>query len=221
MADSPFSISLGRIVRAAIARFGTSSHATHSCARCPALLHTMNRCYYYSALPPSFLPSGAHQTFHSAASSVNPKPVQRPLYFDYQATTPVDPRVLDAMLPFFVDMFGNPHSRSHAYGWEAEHFGEEARGKVADLIGALPKEIIFTSGATESNNLAIKGVAGFYGGKKRHVVTTQIEHKCVLASCRDLQEKQGWDVTYLPVGADGLVDLEEVKQRFSVTLELY
>ncbi|CAI5527007.1 unnamed protein product, partial [Closterium sp. Naga37s-1] len=126
------------------------------------------------------------------------------------ATSPVDPRVLDAMLPFFTEQYGNPHSRTHLYGWESEGAVEAARQQVASLIGASPKEIIFTSGATESNNIAIKGVAHFYKDKKKHVITTQTEHKCVLDSCRHLQQ-EGFDVTYLPVGSDGLVDLETLK----------
>lgn len=131
----------------------------------------------------------------------------RPLYMDFQATTPMDPRVLDAMLPFQVNFYGNPHSRTHAYGWESETAMERARKQVADLIGADPREIIFTSGATESNNMAIKGVARFYGQKKRHVITTQTEHKCVLDSCRVL-ESEGFSITYLPVQTNGLIDLE-------------
>ncbi|KAI1270063.1 cysteine desulfurase [Xylariaceae sp. FL1019] len=137
---------------------------------------------------------------------------QRPIYLDMQATTPVDPRVLDAMLPFFVGVYGNPHSRTHAYGWESEKAVEEAREHVANLIGADPKEIIFTSGATESNNMSIKGVARFFGrsGKKKHIITTQTEHKCVLDSCRHLQD-EGFDVTYLPVQNNGLVDMAELE----------
>ncbi|KAM7401682.1 hypothetical protein PAMP_016978 [Pampus punctatissimus] len=131
----------------------------------------------------------------------------RPLYMDFQATTPMDPRVLDAMLPFQVNYYGNPHSRTHAYGWESETAMENARKQVADLIGADPREIIFTSGATESNNMAIKGVSRFYQAKKRHVITTQTEHKCVLDSCRVL-EAEGFDVSYLPVQTNGLLDLE-------------
>lgn len=123
----------------------------------------------------------------------------------------MDPRVLDAMLPFMASTFGNPHSRSHAYGWDAEDATETARKQIASLIGADPREIIFTSGATESNNMAIKGVADFYSGKKKHIVTTQTEHKCVLASCRRLEVEKGFEVTYLPVGTDGLIDLEELK----------
>ncbi|KAI9005601.1 pyridoxal phosphate-dependent transferase [Hyaloraphidium curvatum] len=134
----------------------------------------------------------------------------RPIYLDMQATTPTDPRVVEAMLPYFTQYFGNPHSRTHQYGWESEEAVETARKQVADLIGADPKEIIFTSGATESNNTAIKGVAKFYRSKKKHVITTQTEHKCVLDSCRYLQQ-EGFDVTYLPVQPNGLVDLEVLK----------
>lgn len=136
----------------------------------------------------------------------------RPIYLDMQATTPVDPRVLDAMLPFFTGLYGNPHSRTHAYGWETEKAVEQARQYIADLIGADSKEIIFTSGATESNNMSIKGVARFFGrsGKKKHVITAQTEHKCVLDSCRHLQD-EGFEVTYLPVQNNGLVDLEELE----------
>ncbi len=137
----------------------------------------------------------------------------RPIYLDMQATTPTDPRVLDAMLPFFTGLYGNPHSRTHAYGWETEKATEQAREHVANLIGADSKEIIFTSGATESNNMSIKGVARFLGksGKKKHIVTTQTEHKCVLESCRQLQENEGFEVTYLPVQSNGLVDLAELE----------
>lgn len=133
-----------------------------------------------------------------------------PIYLDYQSTTPMDPRVLDTMLPFFTEKFGNPHSRSHQFGWEAEEATETARGQVAELIGAKGKEIIFTSGATESNNIALKGVAHFYKDKKNHIITLNTEHKCVLDSCRHL-EQEGFDVTYLPVEPDGLVDLEKLK----------
>lgn len=136
---------------------------------------------------------------------------QRPIYLDMQATTPVDPRVLDAMLPFMTGIYGNPHSRTHAYGWESEAAVETARSHIAKLIGADAKEIIFTSGATESNNMSIKGVARFFGrsGKKKHIVTSQTEHKCVLDSCRHLQD-EGFEVTYLPVKKSGLIDMEEL-----------
>ncbi|KAG8493702.1 hypothetical protein CXB51_011733 [Gossypium anomalum] len=136
----------------------------------------------------------------------------RPLYLDMQATTPVDPRVLDSMLPFYLSRYGNPHSRTHLYGWESETAVETARAQVAALIGASPKEIVFTSGATESNNISIKGVMHFYKDKKRHVITTQTEHKCVLDSCRHLQQ-EGFEVTYLPVGSDGLIDLDRLRKE--------
>ncbi|KAK2681175.1 Aminotransferase class V domain [Fusarium oxysporum f. sp. vasinfectum] len=137
---------------------------------------------------------------------------QRPIYLDMQATTPVDPRVLDAMMPFYVGVYGNPHSRTHAYGWESEKAVEDAREHVAKLIGADSKEIIFTSGATESNNMSIKGVARFFGrsGKKKHIITTQTEHKCVLDSCRHLQD-EGFEVTYLPVQNNGLIRMEDLE----------
>jgi cysteine desulfurase len=134
----------------------------------------------------------------------------QPIYLDYQATTPMDPRVLEAMMPYFTHQFGNPHSRSHSYGWEAEEGVEKARAQVAKLIGADEKEVIFTSGATESNNLAIRGVAEFYKDRKNHIVTTVTEHKCVLDTCRHLQE-QGFEVTYLPVQKNGLVDLDALR----------
>lgn len=136
------------------------------------------------------------------------------IYLDMQATTPLDPRVLDFMLPHLTESFGNPHSRTHVYGWEAQDVVEDARTKVSKLIKADPKEIIFTSGATESNNMALKGVAKFYSKSKtqpkKHVVTTVTEHKCVLDSCRIL-EQEGFEVTYLPVKNNGLVDLERLK----------
>jgi cysteine desulfurase len=137
---------------------------------------------------------------------------QRPIYLDMQATTPLDPRVLDAMLPYYSGLYGNPHSRTHAYGWETDKATEEARQHIASLIGADPKEIIFTSGATESNNMSVKGVARFFGrsGKKKHIITSQTEHKCVLDSCRHLQD-EGFDVTYLPVKSSGLIDMVELE----------
>ena len=132
-----------------------------------------------------------------------------PIYMDYHATTPVDPRVLEAMLPFFTQHFGNPASRNHAFGWEAEEAVEAARKQVADLIGANPKEIIFTSGATETNNLAIKGVAEMYREKGNHIITAATEHKAVLDTCKRL-EQQGVRVTYLPVQQNGLIDLNQL-----------
>jgi cysteine desulfurase len=137
----------------------------------------------------------------------------RALYLDYQATTPIDPRVTDAMLPYMLQGYGNPHSNTHTYGWDTEHACEEAREKVASLIGADSREIIFTSGATESNNVAVKGIARFYGKRKKHIITTQTEHKCVLDSCRQL-EQEGFEVTYLPVNQNGLIDLQQLEDSF-------
>jgi len=134
----------------------------------------------------------------------------RPLYLDTLATTPLDPRVLDAMLPYNIGCYGNPHSRTHAFGWETEAAVEHARKQVADLIGADPREIVFTSGATESNNISVKGVARFYKGRKKHVITSQTEHKCVLDSCRAL-EAEGFDITYLPVQQNGIIDLKALE----------
>ena len=133
-----------------------------------------------------------------------------PIYLDYGATTPVDGRVVDAMFPWLREHFGNPASRSHAWGWEAEEAVEQARGHVADLIGADPREIVWTSGATESNNLAIKGAAHFYQGKGKHLITVKTEHKAVLDVMREL-ERQGFEVTYLDVQENGLLDIEEFK----------
>ncbi|UZG45786.1 IscS subfamily cysteine desulfurase [Caldimonas thermodepolymerans] len=133
-----------------------------------------------------------------------------PIYMDYGATTPVDPRVVDAMIPWLREHFGNPASRSHAWGWEAEEAVEKARAQVADLIGADPREIIWTSGATESDNLALKGAAHFYKGKGKHIITVKTEHKAVLDTCREL-ERQGFEVTYLDVQEDGLLDLDRFR----------
>ena len=133
-----------------------------------------------------------------------------PIYLDYSATTPCDPRVVDAMIPWLREHFGNPASRSHAWGWEAEAAVETARTHVADLIGADPREIVWTSGATESNNLALKGAAQFYKTKGKHIITVKTEHKAVLDTCREL-ERQGFDVTYLDVQEDGLLNLDAFK----------
>eukprot|EP00744_Colponema_vietnamica_P010717 GILI01015112.1.p1 GENE.GILI01015112.1~~GILI01015112.1.p1 ORF type:complete len:429 (-),score=117.06 GILI01015112.1:237-1523(-) len=138
-------------------------------------------------------------------------PKARGVYLDNQATSPLDPRVLDIMMPFQTEKYGNCHSRTHEYGWVTEEAVEKARKQLADLIGASPKEIFFTSGATESNNIAIKGVADFNKEKKKHVITLQTEHKCVLDSCRYL-EMNGFEVTYLPVQKNGLVDLEVLEK---------
>src|SRR5205809_5300501 len=137
-------------------------------------------------------------------------PVKLPIYMDNHATTPVDPRVVDAMLPYFTEKFGNAASRNHSFGWAGEEGVETARERVAKLVGATTKEIIFTSGATESDNLAIKGVAEMYKEKGNHIITAVTEHKAVLDTCKRL-EKYGTRVTYLPVGADGLISLDALK----------
>jgi cysteine desulfurase len=138
----------------------------------------------------------------------------KPIYFDNHATTQLDPRVLQTMLPYFTDMFGNSASRNHAYGWEAEEAVEKSRGQIASLIGANSKEIVFTSGATESNNLAIKGVAEMYAEKGNHIITAATEHKAVLDTCKHL-EKKGCRVTYLPVMGDGRIDMEMLQSAIT------
>jgi cysteine desulfurase len=148
----------------------------------------------------------------SDSSKANRRPPG--VYLDNQATTPTDPRVVEAMLPFFTERFGNPHSTAHAFGWDAEEAVEQARGQLAALIGASPREVIFTSGATESNNLAIKGAARFHRERRPHVVTLASEHKCVLESARQL-EREGHRVDILPIGADGLVDLDLLAETVS------
>jgi len=142
-----------------------------------------------------------------------------PVYLDNNATTPVDPKVLEAMLPYFTQHFGNAASRSHAYGWEAEEAVDYARGQVAKLINSEPKEIIFTSGATESDNLAIKGVFESYASKGNHIITCVTEHKAVLDTCKHV-EKLGAEVTYLPVQSDGLIDLKELETAIKPTTVL-
>jgi cysteine desulfurase len=134
----------------------------------------------------------------------------KPIYLDNNATTPVDPRVVEALLPYLTERFGNPASRNHSYGWEAQEAVEVAREQVAALIGASPKEIVFTSGATESDNLAIKGVAWYNQKKGRHIITVATEHKAVLDSCHSL-EAEGWEVTYLPVDSEGLISAAQVE----------
>ena len=145
------------------------------------------------------------------AHSTNGKNVKLPIYMDNHATTPMDPRVLEEMLPYFMEKFGNAASRNHSFGWVAEEGTETARERIAKLVGATTKEIIFTSGATESDNLAIKGVAEMYREKGNHIITTVTEHKAVLDTCKRL-EKYGYRVTYLPVQKDGLIDLDDLKR---------
>jgi len=139
-----------------------------------------------------------------------PAGVKLPIYMDNHATTPLDPRVLEAMMPYLTGIFGNAASRNHSFGWEAEAGVEKAREQIAALIGCTPKEIIFTSGATESNNLAIKGIAEMYKERGNHIITQMTEHKAVLDTCKKL-EKQGFRVTYLPVQADGLINIEDLR----------
>ncbi len=146
-----------------------------------------------------------------SATQTLPAGVKLPIYMDNHATTPLDPRVLEAMMPFFTGKFGNAASRNHQFGWEAEQAVETAREQIAKILGASAKEIIFTSGATESNNLAIKGVAEMYKEKGNHIITAVTEHKAVLDTCKRL-EKYGYRVTYLPVGADGLINLDDLKR---------
>jgi cysteine desulfurase len=145
------------------------------------------------------------------SASPLPEGVHLPIYMDNHATTPLDPRVLEAMMPYLTGIFGNAASRNHSFGWEAEKAVEKAREQVAKLIGASAREIIFTSGATESNNLALKGIAEMYRERGNHIITQVTEHKAVLDTCKKL-EKQGFRVTYLPVQADGLIDIEDLKR---------
>jgi cysteine desulfurase len=146
--------------------------------------------------------------------NINRNQMKTPIYLDNHATTKVDPRVLDAMLPYFTEYFGNAASRNHEFGWVAEQAVDKARKQIADLIGATAKEIIFTSGATESNNLAIKGVAEMYAEKGNHIITEATEHKAVLDTCKKL-EKMGYRVTYLPVMGDGLIDLDMLRESIT------
>src|SRR4029077_17643939 len=150
-----------------------------------------------------------HPTFYQAYIKM-----KLPIYMDNHATTPVDPRVFKAMVPYFTDTFGNSASRNHSFGWVAEDAVEKARKQVGDLIGPSNKEIVFTSGASESNNLALKGVAEMYAEKGNHIITAATEHKAILDTCKRL-EKEGVRVTYLPVQANGLVDLEMLQEAIT------
>jgi cysteine desulfurase len=166
--------------------------------------------YIPTQAPPSAL-LDHNMTYNSEYSIRNQFREGRAAYLDMSSTTPMDPRVLDTMLPYMIGSFGNPHSRTHQFGWESEQIVELARAQVASLIQADSKEIIFTSGATECNNMAIKGAAHFYSKRGKHVITTQTEHKCVLDSCRSL-EQEGFEVTYLPVmNSTGLVDMNQLR----------
>src|SRR6478752_3108007 len=155
------------------------------------------------------IPQAAPET-HSPSA----KGIKLPIYMDNHATTPMDPRVLEEMLPYFMEKFGNSASRNHSFGWAAEEGVETARERIAKLIGATTKEVIFTSGATESDNLAIKGVAEMYREKGNHIITAVTEHKAVLDTCKRL-EKDGFEVTYLPVGKDGRVNPEDVRKAIT------
>jgi cysteine desulfurase len=184
------------------------SHSRYFCHALTPLLVPADARYKASGpVPESLFGPGAFTPGFTITGEALPG---RASYLDMQATTPLDPRVLDAMLPWYTHGYGNPHSKTHKYGWDAEKAAEGARAQVAELIGASPQEIIFTSGATESNNMAVKGVARFYKGKKDHVITTAIEHKCVLDSCRAL-EQEGFRVTYLPVGTDGIISMADLE----------
>src|SRR2546423_6173245 len=153
----------------------------------------------------------------TVANTVNghgPANVKLPIYLDNHATTPLDPRVLEAMMPYLTNRFGNAASRNHKFGWEAEQAVESARKEIAALIGADPREIVFTSGATESDNLAVKGVASMYREKGDHIITCVTEHKAILDTCKHL-EKDGFHITFLPVQNDGLVDLDDLKRAIT------
>ncbi|KAJ1919719.1 cysteine desulfurase [Tieghemiomyces parasiticus] len=229
---------VGRLARSTTTTLRTTLPASHrTCAlstnatvraapRTDALLDPLTQAKATSEAAPAAVitPDPASLGFESSVVAKSAARDQktdspRPIYLDMQATTPMDPRVLDAMMPYMTEMYGNPHSRTHKYGWETEDGIEVARRQVASLIGADPKEIVFTSGATESNNMSVKGVARFYKGKKNHIITTQTEHKCVLDSCRVLQE-EGFDVTYLPVQPNGLIDLAELEKAMRPTTAL-
>ncbi|KAK6201636.1 pyridoxal phosphate-dependent transferase [Scheffersomyces amazonensis] len=191
-----------RIISRQLSRSGTSKLATNT---------TSGELHVSTPIdPPTVRPPEGSSISLKNANRDDSKFGTRPIYLDVQATTPTDPRVLDKMLEFYTGLYGNPHSSTHAYGWETDKAVEKARGYIADVIGADPKEIIFTSGATESNNMAVKGVPRFYKKTKKHIITTQTEHKCVLDSARHMQD-EGFDVTYLPVNSQGLINLDDLK----------
>jgi len=190
----------------------TSTHTSQLSGQC-SLSHSSSSVGAFLAEAPCRSASTTSGLGQKAALKEEPEPL-KPLYLDAQATSPLDPRVLDTMMPYWISYYGNPHSRTHQYGWETEKATETARAQVASLIGADPREIIFTSGATESNNISVKGVARFYKSRKKHVITSQIEHKCVLDSCRAL-EMEGFRVTYLPVNVQGQISLEELEANLS------
>lgn|GEM_PF-32445 len=176
-------------------------HIRHLSLLCRSVLDDLHKL---------LLPSKVRSTFPFSLRTRGAVPgwqMRKPIYLDNHATTPVDPRVLKAMLPYLTEKFGNASSRSHSFGWEAEHAVERARKQIAALIGATPEEIIFTSGATESDNLALKGVAEMYGNKGNHIITAATEHKAVLDTCKTLQ-KRGFEITLLPVDPEGLVDCD-------------
>ncbi|KAK9865618.1 hypothetical protein WJX84_002946 [Apatococcus fuscideae] len=209
---------LGKAAAKLLSRFARSiSQAEASAAAGPSsapVIAAAQAGRHFSALPEPIEDVPPHPATAVAPEVMEMKGIKlsgAPLYLDMQATTPLDPRVIDAMMPLMTEQYGNPHSRTHMYGWESEDLVEGARLQVAALIGADPKEIIFTSGATESNNLALKGVANFYKGKKKHIITTQTDHKCVLDSARYLSQR-GFEVTYLPVQSDGLLDLKLLEE---------
>src|SRR5688500_13848617 len=164
----------------------------------------------------SFVESGVFEVNLPVETLKEHDSMKLPIYLDHNDTTPCDPRVVDAMLPYFTNDFGNAASRNHPFGWKAEEAVDYAREQVAKLIGADPKEIIFTSGATEADNLAIKGVYEMYASKGNHIITCNIEHKAVLDTCKHL-EKLGAEVTYLKVKEDGLVDLKELEDAMKPT----
>ena len=190
------------------ARLATTTVTDAPASFSAAKMETDSRYRAVNPVPAQVLETMGSDAVHSPGFSIKGEAIAgRPAYLDFQATTPQDPRVLDAMLPFMMGRYGNPHSRTHSFGWETEAAVESAREEIAQLIGCSSKEIVFTSGATESNNMAIKGIARFHKKSgKNHLITTQTEHKCVLDSCRAL-EMEGFSVTYLPVQTNGLVDM--------------